>query len=344
MTNFNTFLKLLFINILIILQSCNSTIETSDGFIINGKIKEIENGKVVLAKLDLITNERVNIDSSEIKDEKFTFRGKIESPYLHTLFFNEDKDKIHFFLENSEIAIIGNNKDIESSKIMGSREDSLFHSYKTDDIFDRKKGMEIMLNNPDYTFAAFTAYYQFQIHNIQSDTLKLIMNSFNQPVKQSIYFEHLEKLYNTIKKVGISQPAPNFSIPDTRGKTVELNNFKGKYVLVDFWASWCAPCRAANPKLVEIYNQFSDKNFTIVGISVDKSEKRWKKAIESDKLPWINLSNLKGWDKVSENYGVKAVPQNFLLDTNGIIIDKNIEPKHLIDKLEELLVNHVEKE
>ncbi len=339
MTKSNTFYKLLVLTIIVIMQSCNSKVEKIDGFIINGEIDDIKNGKVLLAKLDLISNERFDVDSTEIKDGKFTFKGKIESPYLHTLFFNNNKDKIHFFLENSKIDILGNVKDIENSKIIGSREDSLFHSYKTEDIFDRKKGMEIMLNYPDYSFAAFTAYYQFQIHNIQSDTLAKIMNSFKELEKKSVYYGYLNNLYNTIKKVAISQPAPLFSVPDTAGNIVKLDDLKGNYVLIDFWASWCAPCRAANPKLIEVYNRFSNKNFTIVGISVDKNEERWKKAIEIDKLPWINLSNLKGWDKVSENYGVKAVPQNFLLDTNGIIIDKNIEPEHLINKLDKLLAD-----
>ena len=339
MRKLNTFLELLFLTVIVVLHSCSSQVEKTDGFTVNGKIDGINNGRVLLSRLDLITNERVDVDSTEIKNEKFTFTGKLESPYLHTLFFNDNKDKINFFLENSEINISGNIIDIESSRISGSREDSLFHSYKMDDIFDRIKGMEIMLKNPDYAFAAFTAYYQFQIHNIQSDTLDLIMDGFNETVRKTVYYEHLKNLYITIKKVAISQSAPNFSVPDTAGNIVELDDFKGKYVLIDFWASWCAPCRAANPKLVEVYRQFSDKSFTIVGISLDKDEQRWKKAIESDKLTWINLSNLKGWDVVSGEYGVKAIPQNFLLDTDGIIIDKNIEPERLIDKLNKILVD-----
>ncbi|MEA3478609.1 MAG: TlpA disulfide reductase family protein [Bacteroidota bacterium] len=332
----HTILKVL--TITAILQSCNSKDYDKGGFSVNGNIDGINDGKVVLAKLDLITNERVDIDSTEIKDGQFNFKGKIGSPYLHTLFFNNNNDKIHFFLENSKIIISGSINDIKNSKIIGSREDSLFRSYTTDDIFDRGKGMEIMLNYSDYCFSAFTAYYQFQIHNIHSDTLDMIMESYKEPVLKSTYYEHLNNLYSRLKKVAISQPAPGFSIPDTAGNTVKLDDFKGKYVLIDFWASWCAPCRAANPKLVEVYRQFSNKNFTIVGISFDKNEKHWKTAIESDKLPWINLSNLEGWDIVSETYGVKAIPQNFLLDTNGIIIDKNIDPEHLIEELDKLLV------
>lgn len=335
MKKWNTFIQIL--AIIFFIQSCDSRIDRIDGYLIKGEVDGVENGEVILAKLDLTTNERVNIDSTEIQDGKYSFEGKVESPYLHTLFFNNSKDKFHFFLDNSEINISGNIHDIEDSKITGSREDSLFRSYELDDIFDRKKGMEIMLNYPDYCFSAFTAYYQFQIHTIHKDTLDMIMEGFKDPVKKSDYYEHLNNLYNRLKKVAISQPAPAFSIPDVEGNIVKLDDFNGKYILIDFWASWCAPCRAVNPKLVEVYNQFSEQNFIIVGISVDKDEGLWKNAIESDKLPWINVSNLKGWDTVSESYGVKAIPQNFLLDTNGIIIDKNIEPEHLIDFLDKVL-------
>lgn len=337
MTNLNALLTI-FIAVVFI-QSCSTRVDDIDGYTVNGRIDGIESGVVFLARLDLITNERVDVDSTEIKDGKFTFNGKIESPYLHTLFFNNSKDKIHFFLENSAINISGNIHDIENTKITGSREDSLFHSYELDDIFDREKGMEIMLNYPDYCFSAFTAYYQFQIHNIHPDTLDMVMNGFPDFIKKSEYYEHLNNLYSRLKRVAISQPAPAFSVPDTAGNIVELKDFMGTYVLIDFWASWCAPCRAANPKLVEVYNQFSDKNFTILGISVDKNWELWKNAIESDSLPWINVSNLKGWDTVSEIYGVEAIPQNFLLDPNGIIIGKNIEPEYLMDKLDRLLTD-----
>ena len=317
--------------------SCNSKKENIDSYIVDANIEGIETGYAQLAKLDLITNERVNVDSTEIKNGKFSFTGEMKNPYLHTIFINGNSDKIHFFLENSKINITANIKNIENAKIIGSREDSLFHSYNTDDIFDRKKGMDIMLNNPDYSFAAFTAYYQFQVHNISKDTMSLIVNNFKKPITETIYFKHLNKLYSTLKKVAISAQAPAFSVPDVNGNIVTLDDYKGKYVLIDFWASWCAPCRVANPTLVKTYNALKDRNFTIVGISVDKSRKGWLKAIEKDELPWTNISNIKGWDNVSDDYGVKAVPQNFLINPEGKIIDKNIEPHDLIEKLNTIL-------
>ncbi len=325
----------LFLIVIVLLQSCKK--EEQKSFTILGEIDGIKKGKAILSKLDLTTNERVDVDSTTIKDGKFTFIGKVKNPYVHTIFINGNKQKIHLFLENSKISISGNKTKLEQVKITGSREDSLFRSYKLDDIFDRKKGMEIMIKYPDYSFAAFTAYYQFQIHNIAADTLATIMNNFTKPVQKTVYYQHLNTLYQTIKNVAISQSAPLFSIPNMQGKKVFLSEFRGKYVLLDFWASWCAPCRAENPKLVEVYNRFDDEKFTIIGISVDKSKKNWLQAIENDKLPWTQVSNLKGWDVVSGIYGVKAVPQNFLLDRNGIIIDKNITPENLLKKLESLL-------
>jgi thiol-disulfide isomerase/thioredoxin len=256
--------------VIIILQSCNSKDYKIDGFTIKANVEGVNTGKAVLAKLDLVTNEQVDVDSSEIKNGKFTFKGKIESPYIHTIFINGKTDKIHLFLENSDIEISADFNDLEHAKITGSREDSLFHSFKIDDIFDREKGMEIMLKYPDYSFAAFTAYYQFQIYNIHVDTMDIIMNGFTTRCKKTIYYSQLNKLYNTIKRVAVSQPAPAFSIPDADGKIIHLNDFKGKYVLIDFWASWCAPCRESNPKLVKVYDTFYRRNFTIVGISIDK--------------------------------------------------------------------------
>lgn len=321
----------------IIFQSCISQHDKTEGYTLKGNIEGIDSGKAFLAKLDLVSNESVYVDSAEIQKGKFTFSGKTESPYLHTMFINDESNKIHFFLENSDIEIAADINNLELAKITGSREDSLFHSYNMDDIFDRNKGMDIMLNYPDYAFAAFTAYYQFQIYNIHADTLKLIIQGFKEPVTKSVYYAHLVKLYDTLERVAISKPAPKFTIPDTKGNLISLDDFKGTYVLIDFWASWCAPCRAANPKLVHIYNTFSNRNFTIVGISVDRDKDGWIKAIQTDKLPWLNLSNLKGWDEVSDNYGVKAIPQNFLLDPDGIIIDRNLEAEKMFEKLNLIL-------
>ena len=318
-------------------NSCQTPEQIEDGYTVSVELDGLTNGKAILAKLDLTTNERINVDTTTIEKGYFKLQGRLEGPYLHTIFIN-DSLKIHFFLENSEITISGAINDLDNVKIGGSREDSLFHSYPTDSIFERKSGMDIMLKYPDYTFAAFTAYYQFQIFNIELDTMTAIIENFSEPVKKSEYYKHLNVLYETIKRVSISQPAPEFTMADPRGNKISLNDFKGKYVLIDFWASWCAPCRVVNPDLVKLYDKFNQKGFEILGVSVDKDKEKWLKAIEQDGLLWTNVSEANGWNEITNLYGVKAVPQNFLLDPQGIIIDKNIEVDHLDILLDKILM------
>jgi peroxiredoxin len=134
------------------------------------------------------------------------------------------------------------------------------------------------------------------------------------------------------------KPVIAFTQNDTQGKPVSLDSFKGKYVLIDFWASWCKPCRAENPNLIKAYKQFHDKNFEVVGISLDDKKASWMEAIKADKLPWVHLSDLKGWkNEVAVAYNIKGIPQNFLISPEGIIVAKNIHGEELTKTLEKIL-------
>jgi peroxiredoxin len=141
------------------------------------------------------------------------------------------------------------------------------------------------------------------------------------------------------KKTGVGVYAMNFTQNDTLGNAVSLASFKGKYVLLDFWASWCGPCRVENPNVVKAFNKYRNKGFTILSVSLDQPGKKqaWLDAIHKDGLAWTHVSDLKYWDNVvAKQYGIRAIPQNFLLDPSGKIIAKNLRGEELNQKLDEL--------
>jgi peroxiredoxin len=133
--------------------------------------------------------------------------------------------------------------------------------------------------------------------------------------------------------------AMDFTQNDTLGNPVSLSSFKGKYVLIDFWASWCGPCRQENPNVVKAFNNYKDKGFTVLGVSLDQpnAKDKWMKAIHDDNLTWTQVSDLKFWgNAVAVQYGIQAIPQNFLIDPQGKIIGKNLRGEALNKKLETL--------
>jgi peroxiredoxin len=163
--------------------------------------------------------------------------------------------------------------------------------------------------------------------------------TLNDSLRTSVTGQALQAKINELKITAIGIVAPDFTQPDVNGKPVKLSSLRGKYVLIDFWASWCQPCRQENPTVVRAYNKYKAKNFTILGVSLDKpnAKQAWLSAIKNDGLVWTQVSDLKSWyNEAAALYGVKAIPQNFLLDPEGKIIAKNLRGEDLENKLAEI--------
>lgn len=306
------------------------------GYTIKGDIEHVGNGQAILMHLNLTDNETVYVDTTAVTNGQFEFTGQLDHPYFYTVKINDTIAK-YFFLENSDITLTGT---ADSIIVSGSSEDSLLSSYVFADIFEKDIAMDIILNHSDTHVAAFAAFYQLQISTFPSDTLDMIMNIFSPEVKQSEYYAQLDSLYQTLKTVAIGNIAPNIAIPDTEGNLISLHDHRGDYILLEFWASWCAPCRQEIPGLLSIYHRYQDRGFKVIAISVDKDRQGWLNAIDKDELDWINLSNCAGWDAQSKSYGIKSIPQNFLLDPTGKIIGRNMKKDALEEMLKEVYGNN----
>lgn len=363
-------LQLLSILILAIMitTSCNNK---EKGYTINGLVSGDYKGWAVLKKQK--ENEFVTADSVEVKDGKFTMKGDAADPEMCYLLLSNKQGYTPLFLENAEISVSMHADSIGLAKITGSvlhdnykaylkeagsfdeQEQQLYETYmqaqQRNDTATAKKieaefealtesrskfTMDYILKNGKSVVAAFLAYNNSYSYTL--DDIEKVVKAFDENTAKSKYAVKLKERADILKNVQIGKLAPDFTQNDTAGKPVALSSFKGKVVLVDFWASWCGPCRKENPHVVAAYNKFKDKGFTILGVSLDEDKDKWLAAIKDDNLTWTQVSDLKGWsNEFSRKYGVMSIPANFLLDAEGKIIGTGLRGEELIKKLEEVL-------
>jgi len=201
---------------------------------------------------------------------------------------------------------------------------------------EEKLQKQFIRNNP-HSLVSVTSIGNF-VRSAEDNEIAELYNGLSDQVKQSRAGMQINRIITAKNNGKVGVTAPNFYQTDPDGNIISLADYRGKYVLVDFWASWCIPCREENPNLRAAYEQYQDKGFEILGISLDDDKEKWLKAIASDGLNWKQVSDLQGWkNKVSEQFGIYSIPQNILVDPSGMIVANNLRGKELNSKLEELL-------
>ena len=222
--------------------------------------------------------------------------------------------------------------------------DSMYLAMQGDIVSKQAKFQQSILRYLDTTSNAVMALFSLgYTRDIEPEKIEMAIGGLTKrfPTNQAIativaQYKQLIAQNKSLPKVG--GMAPEITMVDTSGKPFSLSMLRGKYVLVDFWASWCGPCRGENPNVVKAYNEFKNKNFTVLGVSLDKEKAQWTKAIVEDNLTWYHISDLKYWSSAAVPlYGIEGIPYNVLVDPQGKIIATNLRENDLHIKLQELI-------
>lgn len=293
--------------------------------------------------------------STTLKGGKFSFKGKMERPEFKIILFNRQQPYITVFLDNSNVTITGDKAAIDKSKITGSASHTAFEQFNTSlepyqavfaesgDYSEEMHAQALKLIDDfvtTHTDSYITPLAVIRYNQIADDILKTeaLYNILDPKIKATAMGQYIAQQVAEGKVNGKGTLLADFSQPDTSGVAVSLSSLRGKYVLVDFWASWCGPCRQENPNVVAAYNKYKSKNFTVLGVSLDKAKPAWVEAINMDGLTWTHISDLQGWqNSVAQQFGIFNIPQNFLIGPDGKVVAKNLRGPALERKLAKLL-------
>lgn len=367
--------KILIISILALLASC----ENESGYSISGEIDNVPDGqKIFISELNEGSNQTITIDTMEVVDGKFeSDLPEKERPTLSFLSIEGVRGNVLFVADNTPIEFQLYKDSLYASKVSGGKDNEILYSYfgqvreSNESVAANRNAMveafqsqdsveltrlqqrqeelgqqdieskkEIVQQNPNSIVSVLILQDLVNSRMVPTSEVKELYSSLSPEVKNTYLGEMLNETITNLSLVEVGSKAPNFTAPTPEGEELALNDVLGKVTLVDFWASWCKPCRDENPNIVRVYEKYHDKGLNILGVSLDRpgQKDRWEQAIADDNLEWNHVSNLKFWeDPIAAKYGIRAIPAAFLLDENGVIVAKNLRGEDLENKVAEML-------
>lgn len=324
---------------------------STKGYEITGTITGYPDGTAV-SFLNQQTNKLEK--QAEIKNGKFTIKGNLAEPSFIVLILADQPPAIPMFIDNSEIKISGDKNSLDNISITGSKSEDEYQELEKAlkpyekmfvpdgekdpaSVAEVEKISEAFVKKHPASFVdpiAIIRVLQTSQNHVVAENMYRLMT---KDVKETNLAKYVNQQLELAKINPIGSEIADFSQTDTSGHKIKISSLRGKYVLIDFWASWCRPCRMENPNVVAAFKKYHEKNFTVLGVSLDQAKAAWLNAIHMDGLTWSHVSDLKGWsNEVATKFQITSIPQNILINPKGIIIAKNLRGEALNKKLDEL--------